>query len=281
MPEMDGYQATVKIRSDARFRELPIVAMTAHATTEERERCITVGMNDHVSKPIDPAVFFQTLLRYYRTESVSVSDALPQCEGLDTDVGLRHLAGNRNLYLKLLREFVEQQASVPQEIGAALDRNDSATAGRLAHTLKGLAGTLGAARVQSAAGELEHAIRVAATRAETEIIRETLSLSLHHLIEPLAAALGPKPAAAPKPRAVASIDPDAAMAAAGPLRTLLSQFDVGAMDWLRENEPSLRPLFSEQEYDEFERSVDTYAFGDAQIMLERALEAAGLSAPTE
>jgi signal transduction histidine kinase/CheY-like chemotaxis protein/HAMP domain-containing protein len=281
MPEMDGYQATVKIRSDARFTDLPIIAMTAHATTEERERCITVGMNDHVSKPIDPAVFFQTLLRYYRTELVSVGDALPHCEGLDTEVGLRHLAGNRQLYLKLLREFVEQQAPVPQDIGAALDRNDAATAGRLAHTLKGLAGTLGAAGVQSAAGELEHAIRHGSPRAEIEVIRETLSLSLHHLLQPLTAALGPSAAPAARPRAIAPLDPDAAVAAAGPLRTLLSQFDVGAMDWLRENEPSLRPLFNESEYQDFERSVDTYAFGDAQIMLERALETAGLSAPTE
>ena len=54
MPEMDGYQATAKIRSDARFAALPIIAMTAHATMEERQRCLAAGMNDHVSKPIDP-----------------------------------------------------------------------------------------------------------------------------------------------------------------------------------------------------------------------------------
>ena len=58
MPEMDGYQATAKIRSDARFATLPIIAMTAHATVEERERCLAAGMNDHVSKPIDPDNLF-------------------------------------------------------------------------------------------------------------------------------------------------------------------------------------------------------------------------------
>ena len=55
MPEMDGYQATAKIRSESRFANLPIIAMTAHATIEEKQHCLAAGMNDHVSKPIDPS----------------------------------------------------------------------------------------------------------------------------------------------------------------------------------------------------------------------------------
>ena len=66
MPEMDGYQATARLRSQARFAQLPIVAMTAHATTEERERCVAAGMNDHVAKPIDPAALYDVLGRYHR-----------------------------------------------------------------------------------------------------------------------------------------------------------------------------------------------------------------------
>src|SRR4030095_10860973 len=64
MPEMDGYQATGRLRQQARFAALPIVAMTAHATLEERERCIAAGMTDHVSKPIDPAALYAVLGRY-------------------------------------------------------------------------------------------------------------------------------------------------------------------------------------------------------------------------
>src|SRR5208282_2721640 len=60
MPEMDGYQATAKIRADERFTTLPIIAMTAHATMEEKQRCLAAGMNDHISKPIDPANLFET-----------------------------------------------------------------------------------------------------------------------------------------------------------------------------------------------------------------------------
>ena len=64
MPEMDGYQATNKIRSDPRFASLPIIAMTAHATIEERQKCLAAGMNGHVSKPIDPSLLFDTLERF-------------------------------------------------------------------------------------------------------------------------------------------------------------------------------------------------------------------------
>ena len=66
MPEMDGYQATAKLRGDARFGTLVIIAMTAHATMEERQRCLAAGMNDHISKPIDPAMLFDTVGRYYK-----------------------------------------------------------------------------------------------------------------------------------------------------------------------------------------------------------------------
>ena len=66
MPEMDGYQATAKLRSDARFATLPIIAMTAHATIEERQRCLAAGMNDHISKPIDPDNLFETVGRFYK-----------------------------------------------------------------------------------------------------------------------------------------------------------------------------------------------------------------------
>jgi two-component system, sensor histidine kinase and response regulator len=104
--------------------------MTAHATMEERQRCLASGMNNHVSKPIDPALLFET-----------------------------RVAGNRKLYLKLLRQFVEQQGPAPAQITKALAQGDTSLAERLAHTVKGVAGSLGAAQVQHAAGLLEKAFQ--------------------------------------------------------------------------------------------------------------------------
>jgi two-component system sensor histidine kinase/response regulator len=144
MPEMDGYQATAKIRSDPRFAKLPIIAMTAHATLEEKQRCLDAGMNDHVSKPIDPALLFETLGRYYKpTENAAVPPVsepkqtgipatdtgdLPSIEGLDTQDGLRRVGGNQKLYLNLLRKFVDQQSQAPAQIAEALARNEEPVA---------------------------------------------------------------------------------------------------------------------------------------------------------
>src|SRR4029434_9380989 len=77
MPEMDGYQATRKIRSDPRFASFPIIAMTAHATIEERQKCLEAGMNGHVSKPIDPSSLFDTLERFV-TPTVKGPTGSPQ-----------------------------------------------------------------------------------------------------------------------------------------------------------------------------------------------------------
>src|SRR5262249_44271779 len=152
MPEMDGYQATAKLRGDARFAKLPIIAMTAHATIEERQRCLAAGMNDHISKPIDPGNLFETVGKYFkpvasggartamsmRTESAELADkavsapvpyeTLPSIAGLDTNDGLSRVAGNRKLYLKLLRQFVEQQGPAVGDISAALGKVDVALA---------------------------------------------------------------------------------------------------------------------------------------------------------
>src|SRR6185295_2608855 len=87
MPVMDGYQATAKIRSDPRFDKVPIIAMTAHATVEERQRCLDAGMVDHVSKPVDPVTLFATLGRHYQpAPGRKVEAAAPQSSTPDTDV---------------------------------------------------------------------------------------------------------------------------------------------------------------------------------------------------
>jgi two-component system sensor histidine kinase/response regulator len=121
MPEMDGYQATAKLRSDARFSAFPIIAMTAHATVEERQRCLAAGMNDHISKPIDPAMLFETLARFVKSspaaahpgrggatspEQPAKADANARVEppaldvsavpGLDMKDGLSRVAGIRS-----------------------------------------------------------------------------------------------------------------------------------------------------------------------------------------
>ena len=152
MPEMDGYQATARLRADSRLAALPIVAMTAHATLEERQRCLDAGMNEHVGKPIDPDNLFETVGRFYKPEK-EVGPVL------DMKDGLSRVAGNHKLYLRLLSQFIEQQGPAVQQIRHAWANSDAALAERLAHSLKGVAGNIGARPVQAAAGDLEKRIR--------------------------------------------------------------------------------------------------------------------------
>jgi len=168
MPEMDGYQATAKIRAEDRFAKLPIIAMTAHATVEERQRCLASGMNDHIAKPIDPVAMYDTLGRYYhvhvapeKSEKAAphAAPAVPEIDGVDIADGLRRVAGNTKLYLDLLRRFVRQQAETTVRIAEHLAQSDMPTAERLAHTLKGVAGNIGASTLQARAAAVETFIR--------------------------------------------------------------------------------------------------------------------------
>jgi PAS domain S-box-containing protein len=291
MPEMDGYQATAKLRADKRFETLPIIAMTAHATIEERQRCLAAGMVDHISKPIDPALLYEIVGRVY--QSAKPSPAVPGSEktptankgnnpppngeppvvtGLDTKDGLSRVAGNQKLYLKLLRQFVEQQGPVLTQISNALSRNEVALAERLAHTLKGVAGNIGAKPVQTAAGTVEKLIRNQANTDELTSAKQQLAAALDPLIAQLQAAL--KPAADVQPPAAppVAVNPEQSRDAAAQLVKLLSEFDPGAADFIEANQAALRPLFAGDVWPQFEKNVHGYAFADAQAQLEQALK---------
>ena len=124
MPVMDGFQATAAIRADPRFESLPIVAMTAHATLEEKERCLAAGMNDHVAKPIDPGCSTRrspgstVVRRAPAPESAARANGPSRTSRVSTPRPARRVAGNERLYLKLLRQFAEQQADAVKEIRA-------------------------------------------------------------------------------------------------------------------------------------------------------------------
>jgi two-component system sensor histidine kinase/response regulator len=285
MPEMDGYQATAKIRADARIATMTIIAMTAHATMEEKQRCLAAGMNDHISKPIDPANLFETVGRYYKpvdpTPPAEVSepvrstkpDELPPIAGLDSKDGLARVAGNRKLYLKILRQFAEQQSLVVTEITDALAKPDVALAERLAHTLKGVAGNIGAKSVHAAASQLEKLIRERADHAAIESAKQQVAVVLGPLITEMQAALRE---AAPEVYAPTPTPPAAYPAqtreVAEQLARLLAEFDPGAADFIEANRTALQPLFGDGTWTPFEKLVQGYAFADAQTQLETVLK---------
>jgi two-component system, sensor histidine kinase and response regulator len=170
MPEMDGIQATRLIREDSRFTELPIIALTAHAFAEERQRTQAAGMNDHVTKPIEPRELMESICRQLphhpglRAGACKSGDDIPatallvDTPGIDTAGALRRVGGKVKLYLDVLKKFREGQSNAPERITTALQSGDRLGAERIAHTLKGLAGTIGASELQEAALAVEQAL---------------------------------------------------------------------------------------------------------------------------
>ena len=280
MPEMDGHQATARIRADHRFSSLPIIAMTAHATMEERQRCLESGMNDHISKPINPDQLFETVARFYRPSSdVAVvvhqvidpaREEVPAIACLDTNDGLSRVAGNRKLYLKILRKFVEQQGAAVSEVAGALAQGDRVLAERIAHTLKGVAGNIGAKSLYAAAGQLEKRIHDNASAMELEAAQAQAQADLDTLL----AGLKPIAISASVPEAAPTSPVDSAQlrTAAAELIQLLQAFDPGATDFVESNQAMLRPLFAGTAWEKFEKQIQGYAFGDAQEILEHALK---------
>jgi CheY-like chemotaxis protein/HPt (histidine-containing phosphotransfer) domain-containing protein len=173
MPEMDGYEATGAIRQRPEFKDLPIIAMTANVMAGDREKCLEAGMNDHVAKPIEPDKLFKTLVQWIppRDEEIpqpalqpsirpEKAGALPKhLEGIDIDEGLRRVGGNPKLYRKLLVEFSQDHREDVDAIRKALDQKDFEAAQRIAHTIKGVSGSIGAADLHHEAESLDSVLK--------------------------------------------------------------------------------------------------------------------------
>ena len=306
MPEMDGYQATTRIRGDSRFAQLPIIAMTAHATVEERNRCLAAGMNDHISKPIHPNLLFDTIARYYHAaastpaisrmtasgsesvatvsatpapsaaraqESSATANALPEVEGLDTADGLLRVAGNKKLYLKLLREFVANEHDAASRIRERLASHDQATAERMAHTVRGVAGNLGAKAVQSAAADLEHAVNKG---EPAEALCDQLKKVLSPLIAELRAALSEPPVVTVPSDGGEPVDPAMLRETVLRMTKYLGEFDPAAADCLASDISRFQALFDAAMLSQFEQYINNYAFAEAQALLDQAARDRGI-----
>jgi two-component system sensor histidine kinase/response regulator len=285
MPEMDGYQATARIRAEPRLAQLPIIAMTAHATTEERQRCLDAGMNDHVAKPIDPALLFAALGRYYAPTLSPATpgaappadgEAIPAIEGLAVEDALARIGGNRELYRKLLRQFLTQ-AFMPDEIERALAAGDGPAAERLAHTVHGVAANLGARGVQARAADLEQALRERAEVRTVAACQEAFRASLDAFVARLRAALPPDPVA--DAGTAQAVDPQQMAAVAAQMQGLLGRFDAAATELLDTHRDLFRALLSPDRFPTFEAQITGYAFAEARATLAQAAADKDLALP--
>ncbi|MBB5022876.1 transporter substrate-binding domain-containing protein [Desulfurispira natronophila] len=203
MPGMDGLEATRRIRSqESGFSlqssgRIPIIAMTAHAMARDRDKSLEAGMNDHITKPIDPEELLRVLAAWIkpatrRADTVEASPGMeqeenedqkehprqmPQMPGVNTSLGLSRASGNQTLYRKLLAGFQSRHLGSAQEMERLLRAGQVQDAVRVAHTLKGTAANLGMDELSEAAGALMHGLESKARDSESLIaeVRSWLS----------------------------------------------------------------------------------------------------------
>jgi CheY-like chemotaxis protein len=270
MPVMDGYAAAREIRRDDRFKDLPVIAMTANAMAGDRDKALEAGMNDYVAKPIDVTELFEVLDRWiqvlprHRLQAASATtavskqvDGLPDVPGLDTRSGLARCGGNRALYRKILRKFCETQAAAPQRIRAALAADERSTAEREAHTLKGVAGNIGADPVQAAAKTVETSIKQG---TDIDASLAALDRPLGALFESLSSLpILQEPARAPRTVPAA----ESLFSLLDRLQTLLEENDAEAGDLVAEIESQLEDGELRRRMQPIRHLIDDFELDDA------------------
>jgi PAS domain S-box-containing protein len=292
MPEMDGLAATRAIRALPERRRVPILAMTASVLADDRQACLDAGMNDHVAKPVMPADLYEALAKWLPApagraipaapeavpmpappavraapaEGGDLPDALESVPGLDTALGLKSMRGRVSSYLRLLRTYLNSHADDSGQLRQRLAAGNFDEARRIAHSLKGASGTLGATRMQAVAAELEAALR---DRAAADIVEDRLSAFEHEwtvLAGSLARAL---PDAKPATPPAAVVDQDALRVELAHLEALLAADDMDAAALWRRQADLFRAALGAQA-DRVEREIEAFRFDAALAELRRA-----------
>ncbi|MBF0280802.1 MAG: transporter substrate-binding domain-containing protein [SAR324 cluster bacterium] len=201
MPIMDGYTASRKIREQEKFKNLPVIAMTANVMAGDREKVIDAGMNDHIGKPINVDEMFSVMAKWIvpsklmdetietktevektNSEDTKAEEGFPPLAGIDIKKGFATTQNNHKLYRKLLIKFRDNQRDFQSNFHKAQQDSDPQAATRCAHTLKGVAGSIGAIGVYDSAQELESALNAGETDEKIEGLLTKVVLALEPVI---------------------------------------------------------------------------------------------------
>ncbi|MDH3355778.1 MAG: response regulator, partial [Chromatiales bacterium] len=170
MPVMDGLEATKQIRKMKRGATLPIIALTAHALSEEREKCFSSGMNAHLPKPVEALKLYETLrgvialkdentqIASRQHDNVSQPEELPELAGIDLELAMIRTNNNVNLFKKIFKDFCDEHSFIIEKMQEAQAHADYQRIRALAHTLNSTAANIGATSVHQRAKNLEEAI---------------------------------------------------------------------------------------------------------------------------
>ena len=280
MPVMDGLTATRIIRRTPALQSVPVIAMTANAMQHDQDACLEAGMNDFVAKPIDPDQLLQVLHRWLPAQfALGSASKAPHgskpleldIAGFDTEQALRRMLGNKDAYFALLRKFASAQADAAQRISAALDSNDPLAAELIAHTVKGLAGNIGASGVQEYAAALEQSIKggleppiiAAALKVFTTTLEQALATIKNALADQLSESVAVESAD------VRDVQPLKLAAICSSLGDLLKNGDTFAADFMNKNHDLLRAALPDV-FNQLRSKVDDFDFDAALEILQAA-----------
>ncbi|KUE80762.1 hybrid sensor histidine kinase/response regulator [Aeromonas schubertii] len=279
MPIMDGYEASRRIRAMEEWDQVPLIAMTAHAMVEERDRCLALGMNDHISKPIDPDLLYRTISRWCQgsreitrpaspgTKRSAPVERLQSIASLDVKNGLLRVAGNEKLYTRLLSQMMDEQVDIVRRIGIALEKGERELAVRHAHTLKGTSANLGAVLTSDIASRLELALSKMTSKEEVEAILAEMGEHLGDFFGQLASALNRPP---PQRVKGGELDP-ATRSMLYRLAQLLLDMDATAIDYFEENYLCLQDLLNPDDFSDCGKYINDCDFESARVVLNKAV----------
>ncbi|HJV93121.1 MAG TPA: response regulator, partial [Azonexus sp.] len=284
MPVMDGYTATRELRKNPAFKDLPIIAMTANAMTGDREKVIAAGMVDHISKPINVGEMFATLAKWItpampatgapaagiaRTdaEKLALPSVLP---GIDMAAGLARTLGDNTFYRLLLIRFRDSNRDFVQDFRAACSGVDTSAPERVAHTLKGAAGTIGAWNLHVVAGELEQACAASASAERIGTLLARTDTELRLVINGLLVLGEAKKSASGATSSAAAVDPAQVRALSEELDALLAYGDSRAGDLLENNADIFSAAFPKH-YAGIDDAIQSFDFEAALAKLRTAV----------
>ena len=281
MPVMDGYTATREIRKQVRFKELPVLAMTANAMMSDKEDARAAGMNDHIAKPINLQDLCAKLLKWIEPgerelpqafkDTLATTDegeTLPeQLTGIDINAGLKWVRGNASLFRKLLAEFYIDHGDDISVISDALEQGDNDTAQRLAHTLRGVGATIGANELSLRAKEVESAIKQGELGNITELI-EQLALVMAPVLDGLAA-LVPTETMDVQTEAAEPLSAEEIHQQLDELAKMLEEMDPDAEDKVAEIKSRLGSHADQQLLRQLVQQVGSFEFEEATETLDK------------
>ncbi|WP_320174275.1 response regulator [Maridesulfovibrio sp.] len=274
MPEMDGLTAARIIRSDERYGNLPILAMTAHAMPGDREKSLEAGMNEHLTKPIEPEELKKTLVKYLNAAEIvyvpsssdfpDVDEEFPDLPGIDCARGLRNIGGNKTSYLKVLQGFKDRYVDFQDELKAALIDSGPEQALMKIHSLKGISGNIGAVKLYEFCRLLEGDLREEGRSG----YEEDLLLFVSELDLVIKGLQGLKVADEDSSREYV-YDKEKSFNLINKLYIMLGEGDVECGDVLDELRNHFNPERFEGQLAELSRFIDNFDFDDARFLLDR------------